>query len=112
MKTICWDCQKACGKCPWSREFREVKNWIALPTKIKTFDVNGEPKTIDSFIIMYCPLFEKDISPEKKSINEICDKYKINVRTYYRWKKRKFIDSNGKILNKNLYKKLKGKNVL
>lgn len=49
--SICWDCAKACRKCPWSKDFKPVPGWDATPTKV--YVVEG--KYDDSFIVNSCP---------------------------------------------------------
>lgn len=56
--TICWNCAKACRKCPWSRNFEPVDGWNATPTKV----YSAEGVFIDSFIVHECPLFEEEIN--------------------------------------------------
>ncbi len=51
--TLCWDCQNAIGKCSWSREFKPVEGWTAIPTFI------GRDK-IKSFCVVECPQFKED----------------------------------------------------
>ena len=50
--TLCWDCKKAIGKCRWSSSLKPIKGWVATPTK------EGTP--FSSYIVTYCPLFERD----------------------------------------------------
>lgn len=52
--TLCWDCEKACGKCSWSKKFIPVEGWVATPTKVSI----GENQYIDSFDVYECPEFE------------------------------------------------------
>lgn len=51
----CWSCKKACGGCSWSREFKPVDGWEAIPTKIQNMD-----SITESFNIKYCPQYEKE----------------------------------------------------
>jgi transcriptional regulator NrdR family protein len=53
--SLCWDCSRATGFCPWSRDFEPVKGWEAEETILKTF--NGTEK---SYEVHKCPLFERD----------------------------------------------------
>lgn len=53
--TLCWDCANCYGGCSWSREFKPVKGWTAIKTKIPT---NG--RIINSFNVRKCPEFVKD----------------------------------------------------
>jgi hypothetical protein len=59
--TLCWGCEWAAGKdhkCPWSTKFKPVPGWNATPTKIVVNEINYK-KTIHSFFVKECPLFEK-----------------------------------------------------
>lgn len=53
---LCWDCQKACGNCSWSKKLKPIKGWVVQPTIIKS---NGEP-TIHTYKIIKCPEFVRD----------------------------------------------------
>lgn len=53
--TLCWDCAKATGYCPWSSSLEPVKGWVVEQTKRTTY--SGE---IHSLIVYECPLFERD----------------------------------------------------
>lgn len=53
--TICWDCQKASGRCSWSRKLEPVEGWDAKPTIIK-YAGSREP----SYIVRSCPEFVAD----------------------------------------------------
>lgn len=59
---LCWDCEKACGGCSWSKDFIPVKGWDAVPTKVRngTTSKKGEHivSVIDSFEVRECPEFE------------------------------------------------------
>lgn len=58
--TICCKCKWSAGKdkkCPWAAKFEPVPGWEATPTKVRA-DVKSVHKTIDSFIVHECPLFE------------------------------------------------------
>ncbi len=59
--TLCWGCDKACGKCSWSREFVPVPGWKAIPTKIFQWTSKGEHRRkcyTNSFDVYECPEFE------------------------------------------------------
>lgn len=96
--SICWRCQNACRKCPWSKNFEPIAGWKAIPTKIYSHD----KIYIDSFFVKKCPLFVEDeknmirVSLEwvsnklgltKRAVNkmtyneliEICNKHQINL---------------------------------
>ena len=51
--TLCWDCEKAFGRCSWSKDFVPVENWNAEPTKVW----NGKDY-VESFDVYECPEFE------------------------------------------------------
>ena len=54
IQTICWDCANAVGLCPWSHDFKPVKGWTVIPTRIKSAG-NAE-----SYIVIDCPCFDPD----------------------------------------------------
>lgn len=56
-ETLCWDCQKNTGSCPWSSSFTPVEGWRAIPTKINTYQKFNEG--IDSYLVLECPQFKK-----------------------------------------------------
>ena len=57
---ICWDCERACGKCPWSEvdektgkvKFRPVPGWRIVKQRVKT---GTHWRTTEQ--IVECPLF-------------------------------------------------------
>ena len=79
-KTLCWQCQKACGKCSWSNgTFTPVENWEAIPTEIK----NKVKGNISSFLVKSCPEFVSDTLPKMTNI-ELAKIMGITIRTLYR----------------------------
>lgn len=61
IRSICWDCSRACGGCSWSRSFRPVKGWDAVPTKIASHSHNGDGEFLrSSYAVISCPLFDRD----------------------------------------------------
>lgn len=55
-RTLCWDCEKAQQKCSWSRHFKPVKGWQAIPTRV---NIGGEKRVyVNSFDVHECPEFE------------------------------------------------------
>lgn len=58
--TLCWNCEKACGRCSWSKNFTPVEGWKAVPTKIACgYKYGGvKPHIVDSFDVYECPEFE------------------------------------------------------
>lgn len=53
---LCWRCQRATGRCSWSRSFEPIKGWKAKATKIK----DGDGGMIRSYRITKCPQFIHD----------------------------------------------------
>ena len=50
---LCWNCKKAVCGCSWSRYFKPIEGWLAVPTRIMV-GMSG----VDSYNIMWCPEFE------------------------------------------------------
>lgn len=65
--TLCWDCEKQCGKCSWSKEFKPVNGWKAIPTKIMG-GVGKYERCIESFLVIECPEFELLKRLEKRTV--------------------------------------------
>jgi hypothetical protein len=57
--TICWDCKNAVKGCSWSKDFKPVDGWEAIPTKILQKDnrFGRYDKTLNSYIVISCPQF-------------------------------------------------------
>ena len=55
-RSICWDCERACCGCSWSKDFKPVKGWTAIPTKMK---LKGN-QTTGTYIVTECPDFKRD----------------------------------------------------
>lgn len=77
--TLCWYCNKTCGRCSWTKSFIPVKGWEAEQTFIKT------QNTFDSsYLVKSCPEFEPrfpiGMSDSKYSYLQIFRKfyYKFN----------------------------------
>lgn len=94
--TLCWKCKNAVSGCPWSRDFKPVKDWIAIPTKIKSSFLDGSQKLVDSFIVVSCPMFKTEVNFR---IEAVCKKLDISTRTYYRWCAKNIINAKGEVLN-------------
>lgn len=81
-ETLCWTCENACGGCPWSRKFEPVEGWEAERSAISfrrdyTHLRKDGKRTVrkhkivtDSYLVLCCPLYEKE------------DKRKIRNREY------------------------------
>lgn len=50
-KQLCWLCEKACGRCSWSRDFTPVPGWKATPHFIQADSTH-------TYAIHECPEFE------------------------------------------------------
>lgn len=59
--TLCWNCQNACGKCSWSKDFTPVKGWKAKKTKIRFGNSYDE-----SYHVTKCPEYKKDERKKKQ----------------------------------------------
>lgn len=58
-ETICWQCDKACGKCAWSKKNPQpISGWKAKPTMVRITN----NRYIQSYIVTSCPLF----APEQR----------------------------------------------
>ncbi len=58
---ICFDCQNACGKCSWSRNFTPVPGWTAETKYILNGkDYYGKPRFEQTYYISDCPEFVPD----------------------------------------------------
>lgn len=55
---LCCYCMKAYGGCSWSKEFKPVEGWTAVPTVILTRNPRGKD-SIQSYKITACPEFER-----------------------------------------------------
>lgn len=66
--TLCWTCQRAVGAnmCDWAKYFEPVKGWVAKPVKIGTGRYND--KVINSYLVITCPLYIKDVKKKKKEV--------------------------------------------
>lgn len=54
-ETLCWKCKNAYGNCSWSKRFKPVDGWAAVPTKVNA----GYKGQMDSFLVTKCPEFIK-----------------------------------------------------
>lgn len=79
-ETLCWDCEKALGYCPWSERFDPVPGWNATPTKIPLYDGNGG--YMDSFLVHECPMFVPDCKGVKITSGQIRLMLNVSRRTF------------------------------
>lgn len=59
--SLCWDCQRATGKCPWSQygKFEPVNGWTIQKTR--RIETNGSyAYEREGITVMECPLFVPD----------------------------------------------------
>ena len=73
--TLCWYCKNAVNGCCWSRHFKPVEGWKAIPTTI--YEKN-EPEGMESYLVLDCPAFEADIEEEqlnKRKRQRLIDKH-------------------------------------
>lgn len=57
-ETRCWSCRRAIFGCSWSRDFRPVEGWRAIPTKLCGFGTKAETG-IQSYLVLDCPEYEE-----------------------------------------------------
>ena len=56
--TLCWDCKNSANNgCEWSRSFKPVEGWNAVPSAILVGGAND--KYTDSYLVLECPKFER-----------------------------------------------------
>lgn len=68
--TKCWDCEKACGGCSWSRSFEPVPGWTAQKTEVKSATCNSGKMCsylMPSYHVIDCPQFVR--TPDRKTDN-------------------------------------------
>ena len=63
--TLCWSCGRACGGCSWSREFKPVKGWEAVPTRIHD--------EVDSYHVIHCPKYLPEYAEVRDTSNWVDD---------------------------------------
>ena len=70
---LCWDCERACGDCPWSEidpdtghpRFAPVPGWTAKKVTRPTGNGPGGKAWMTTYSITSCPLFVQ--TPPRKS---------------------------------------------
>ena len=110
-KQICWQCKKCLKGCSWSRYFKPVDGWSAIPVVIKNYGYKTK-----SYKILHCPEFEGE---EPKPANKDCARFLgVSERMFYRLRTagklpkniyqntRKFLEEelNGKFNNRTVTK--------
>ena len=69
---LCWNCQRAIGKCKWSQTGEPIEGWDA--EKVIINDIEGK---IHTYKIKKCPLFVPDDVKRKKTSGS-----EINIREF------------------------------
>lgn len=72
---ICFDCEKAVGKCPWSAydkdtdtiRYEPIPGWTAEKTELCIGSQNLDYRIVDTYRITACPLFEP--TPPRRQSN-------------------------------------------
>lgn len=59
----CWSCERACGRCAWSRKKnpQPIPGWIATPTELSV----SKGKKQRSYRIVWCPEWKSDERKEE-----------------------------------------------
>lgn len=63
-QTLCWECAKAGGQCPWSRRFEPIEGWLASCVPLQCYSRTGI-----SFIVHACPQYEHEDVHKYKRID-------------------------------------------
>lgn len=66
--TLCWDCDNACGGCPWADKFQPVDGWTADYQPVKAINGKKETLLLDSYMVKSCPLFVPDMGQWKRRV--------------------------------------------
>ena len=70
---ICFDCQKACGGCSWSRSFEPVPGWTAEKTMLNNGMACDKRRMAETYHIIACPEFVQD-EPRRK-VNDSSEQF-------------------------------------
>lgn len=52
--SLCWDCKRATGGCPWSDKLKPIKGWKAIPIGKTT------ARPYSTYLVEECPGFIRD----------------------------------------------------
>lgn len=74
---LCWNCKKCLKNCDWSREFKPIDGWVAVPKIIQ----NGA-RIDHSYKIISCPEFDGE-EPKPRNV-DIAHYLGISERAFYR----------------------------
>lgn len=59
--TLCWSCAKAVGGCAWSKSFKPIPGWNAIPSSINYYSAADKKVMQDpTYLVMECPEYEHD----------------------------------------------------
>lgn len=53
--TLCWSCNKSVNECQWMRCLKPIPGWTAKKTEI----LSSKGKTLPSYHVTECPLYER-----------------------------------------------------
>jgi hypothetical protein len=57
--SLCWSCQKACGKCNWSRTLKPIEGW-KVDVKIIKHTSRGKTTEDEVTKVVKCPEYKQD----------------------------------------------------
>lgn len=83
--SICWDCNLAVCKCPWSKNFEPIPGWDVEERKIK----QSPGIFTETYFVKSCPLFKQDEiaeGTEQVSAEELGNLIGMNKRSVVREK--------------------------
>ena len=81
---LCFNCQKACGKCSWSSRFEPVPGWTAKKRMLKVGHGREGKRFVETYHITACPEHVPD-KPRKSEPYEVTDEQWAVMRG--RWKR-------------------------
>ncbi len=70
---ICFDCENACGGCPWTAtdpvtrklRFEPVPGWTAKKVRLTVGNYGSKKNIVETYHITACPLFKRDKERKK-----------------------------------------------
>ena len=66
--SLCWNCTKAYGGCPWADSYTPVEGWKATKNNKRIWKKGSGVASVDSYNVRECPEFVKD-NREPRPIN-------------------------------------------
>lgn len=52
--TLCWECERATGGCPWSDRLLPIEGWKAIRVKATS------TRPYSTYLVIECPGFKRD----------------------------------------------------